>query len=139
MVVSEQNPGKKELRKFGITFALVLAVLFGVLLPLIRHGTELESWALWPWFASSAIAACALFHPASLKLLYTPWMKFAEVAQWVNTRIIMFLMFYLLILPIGLALRLLGKDSMKRKFDKGVESYRVKQEPIDKNHMEKPY
>ncbi len=139
MANTHRKMDTKELRMFGITFALVLASLFGVLLPLVRYGSVFESWPLWPWISSAAIAACALIHPAALKFLHTPWMKFASVAQWVNTRIIMFLMFFLLIFPIGLVLRLLGKDAMNRKFDRELQSYRVKAERQDKNHMEKPY
>ena len=139
--MSETNtaPGLAELKKFGISFAGVLVALFGVVIPLIRHGVALASWPLWPWFVAAVIGICALLHPAVLKLLYTPWMKFAGLAQWVNTRIIMLLLFYGVILPIGLVLRLFGKDSMRRRFEATTNSYRVPAETSDKDHMEKPY
>jgi hypothetical protein len=127
-----------DLRKFGLLFALVLAMLFGVLVPMLRHGAELSAWPAWPWIAAAAIAAWALAHPRSLTLLHTPWMKFAAVAQWVNTRLIMLLLFYLLVLPIGLLLRLFGKDPMQRKFE-AAGSYRVPSETRDPDHVERPF
>ncbi|MFT5140717.1 MAG: hypothetical protein ACI9H8_002086 [Lysobacterales bacterium] len=134
------NPSITDLKKFGLLFAVMLCFLFGLLIPVIRHGIyELSLWPLWPWFAAGLISLCAFLHPASLKLLYQLWMKFAEVAQWVNTRIIMLIMFYLLILPIGLLLKLFGKDSMQRRFEEDTQSYRVPSESCKKDHMEKPY
>ena len=66
-------------------------------------------------------------------------MKFAVVAQWINTRLILLILFYLVILPIGLLRRLLGKDSMQRKMDKNATTYRTILGEADLNDMEKPY
>lgn len=142
---TEPKPNREELRKFGLLFAGILLILFGLLLPFLRHGAAM-GWPLmeglgprWPWITAAVIAAWALLHPRSLGLLHTPWMKFAQLAQWVNTRIILLLMFYVIILPIGLLLRLFGKDSMHRKFETRVESYRVQADTRDSKHMEKPF
>ncbi len=134
------KPIRSELRKFGLLFAFMLAALFGTLIPWLRFGfSELGLWPVWPWLISTIVALWALLHPASLKLLHTPWMKFATVAQWVNTRIIMLFLFYLVIFPIGLVLKLFGKDSMRRRFDKSSDSYRINSESVDKDHVERPY
>jgi hypothetical protein len=139
------TPDKKELRRFGLMFAAILVLLFGLVIPLIRFGfsglplLENSQNSAWPWWSAGIIAVFALFVPASLMLLYKPWMKFAEVAQWVNTRIILLLLFYLLILPIGLLRRLLGKDSMQRKFDSSASSYRTELGSADKNDMTRPF
>ena len=81
----------------------------------------------------------ALVHPRSLFLLHRPWMKFADVAGWVNTRVIMLVLFYFLIMPIGFLMRLFGHDPMSRKFNMALDSYRVKSKPQDRDHMETPY
>jgi hypothetical protein len=134
------NPSNVDLKKFGLLFAAILSFLFGLIFPWIRHGVSDPSlWPLWPWLVSVVMTICAFLHPASLKLIYKLWMKFAVVAQWVNTRIIMLLLFYLLILPIGLLLKVFGKDAMQRRFEEGVQSYRVPSEQASKDHMEKPY
>jgi hypothetical protein len=48
-------------------------------------------------------------------------------------------MFYLLIFPIGLLLKLFGKDSMSRKLEKGADSYRQVTKLRAKDHLEKPF
>jgi len=138
-------PDKAGLRRFGLLFAAIVASLFGVLIPLIRFGMAgLPLLAdnhnpAWPWWAAGAVAVLALLLPASLVWLYKPWMKFAQIAQWVNTRLILCILFYLVILPIGLLRRLLGKDSMQRKFDARLQSYRTSLGDADHNDMRKPF
>lgn len=139
-------PGPKELRQFGFLFALILVFLFGLLIPAIRFGIPEglpfignSSGPVWPWWVSGIIVVLAAVIPASLVWLYRPWMKFAAVAQWINTRLILLILFYLVILPIGLLRRLLGKDSMQRKLDKNVATYRTVLGEADFNDMGKPY
>jgi integral membrane sensor domain MASE1 len=139
-------PGKLELRKFGFLFAIILIILFGLIIPLIRFGipdglpfVTGSSGPTWPWWAAAVISALAAIFPASLIWLYKPWMKFAVVAQWINTRLILLILFYLVILPIGLLRRMLGKDSMQRKMDKNALTYRTILGEADLNDMEKPY
>lgn len=139
MKKNDNKPGITELRQFGLMFALIIAVLFGLLIPLIRFGVEVSDWPRWPWVVSLLFVMWSLLHPGSLGIVYTLWMKFAKVAQWVNTHIIMLFLFYVIILPIGLALRLFGKDSMHRKFDQKARSYRIKAEVHGRQQMEKPF
>lgn len=146
MSKSHQKTGKAELRQFGLMFGTVFSLVFGLVIPLLRHGRALGlpfsdsgQWQVWPWAVGVILVACALFHPASLRPLEKAWMKFAEIAQWVNTRIIMLFLFYVIILPIGLLLRLFGKDPMHRNFEDKTKSYRVRHEAQDKSHMEKPF
>ena len=138
-------PEPGELRRFGFLFAAILALLFGLLIPLFRFGLgglpllEGNHNPAWPWLAGLLISAWAIVLPASLHLLYRPWMKFAQIMQWINTRIILLILFYIVILPIGLLRRMLGKDSMQRKFDNSAKSYRTIPGEADKNDMEKPF
>ncbi len=66
-------------------------------------------------------------------------MKFADIAAWVNTRIIMLILFYLLMLPIGFIMRLFGYDPMRLKIDSQLKTYRNVREPQDRDHMRHPY
>ena len=140
------QPGRSALRKFGLIFGAFFGLVFGLIIPFLKHGSALGSpfgtsgnWPLWPWIVLITVSSWALLHPATVMLLYRPWMKFAQAAQWLNTRIIMLFLFYCIILPIGLVMRLLGNDSMQRKFEARLQSYRIRQTPQDKEHMEKPY
>lgn len=64
------------------------------------------------------------------KLLYRGWMKFAHALGWVNTRILLSLFFFLIITPVAVAMRLLGKDILDQRLDPGTETYWIpKQQP----------
>lgn len=144
MTVSYQKPGAGELRTFGLIFAVFFILVIGLLIPLISNGwsamfSDPGLLPQWPWLVSGVVMLWALIHPASLHLLHRPWMKFADIAGWVNTRIIMILLFYLLILPMGFIMRLFGYDPMRRKIDRKIESYRNVKKPEDRDHMRHPY
>ena len=54
---------------------------------------------------------------------------------WVNTRIILGIVFYGLLTPMGLAMRLFGKDSMQRQFVQEAHTYRVMRNPRPRSHL----
>lgn len=139
-----QKPGVNELRKFGLLFGVFFILVLGILIPILGKGfstlfSDPGLWPHWPWVTGGIVIAWAFIHPASLYLLQRPWMKFADVAAWVNTRIIMILLFYLIILPTGFIMRLFGYDPMRRNIDKQLKSYRNDRKPQDRNHMRHPY
>lgn len=146
MKASYKRPSEVELRKFGLVFSGVLILLFGIVIPLIKHWngwallfSGFEYWPIWPWILAVTITFWALVHPKSLSYIHQAWMKFADIAAWINTRIILLILFYFLIMPMGLLLRLFGYDPMCRKFDKSLDSYRVISKPQDREHMKAPY
>ncbi len=130
-----ENPGISELRKFGLVTGAIVFALFGIALPwLLDH-----QWPTWPWIVTGIFWILALASPDSLFAVYRAWMKFGHIAGWINTRIILGLMFYLIFFPVGVLLRILGKDPMNRKFDSTAKSYRIISEPVEKDHIERPY
>ena len=130
-----ENPGTLELRKFGLLMGAIIAALFGLLLPWLFD----YSWPLWPWIATGVFWAWGLVHPDSLFVLYRLWLKFGHVAGWINTRIILGVMFYLIFFPAGILMRMCRKDPMARKLDNTTDSYRIVSPPVKKNHIERPY
>lgn len=62
-----------------------------------------------------------------LKKLFNIWMMFAHALGWVNTRIILSLVYFVIITPLSLAFKLLGNDPMNRRFEP-VESYWLERE-----------
>ena len=130
-----ENPGTNELRKFGLVTGAIVVTLFGIALPwLIGY-----QWPIWPWIFAGILWVWGLTSPNSLFLVYRIWMKFGHVAGWINTRIILAIMFYLVFFPAGIILRILGKDPMARKLDSTSKSYRIISAPIEKDHIERPY
>ena len=52
---------------------------------------------------------------------------------------ILAIVFYLVIMPMGLFMRLLRKDPLRLKLDRQVKTYREKSELKPKNHVERPF
>jgi len=116
------NLDKKGLKKFGITMGVAFLVIGG-LIYFKRHHLPLSI-----SFISFAFFGLALFIPLILKPIYIIWMRLAFVLSWINTRLILCIIFYLLFTLTGLAMRLFGKDLLDRKIEKARDSYWKKRE-----------
>jgi hypothetical protein len=77
----------------------------------------------------------ALAWPRSLTQIYRLWMTVGEVLGGINTRLILSGLFYLVFTPLGLYMRLRGKDPMRRTLAPEAESYRVVRQPRPAAHM----
>ncbi len=120
--------GLEDLRKFGITIGVALIAIIG----LIYFKRRLFSM---PLFTTALILlALSWLKPVILKPAYTAWMKFAFVLGWINTRLLLIIIFYFVFTPIGLVMRLFGMDLLNRKVDKKKESYWEKKEPGTGNY-----
>lgn len=126
---------KQEYRKFGLIMALFISMIFGVLMPWIFN----HAFARTPWIVGSFLAGWALVHPVSLAIIYRPWMAMAKVLGHINTTIILSLIFYILITPAALVLRLAGKDAMERKLERAASSYWKESGENTKSNMENIY
>lgn len=126
---------KTDLRKFGFIMGGMFALMFGLLLPWL-FDTSIKAW---PFIVLAVFWALALFVPQILRPVNAIWLKIGNVLGWVNSRIILGIMFFLLIFPIGILLKLFGKDSMNRKLSDQDESYRIVIKPRKKEHLEKPF
>ena len=124
-----------EMRKFGFTMGAVIVTLFGLLLPwLLEH-----DYPLWPWITAGVFWLAAAAAPASLVPVHSAWLRIGHALGWINTRIILGLMFYTVFLFVAVLMKLLGKDPMSRKIDKTLDSYRVQSEQRARDHLEKPF
>ena len=81
----------------------------------------------------------ALLLPRSLGPVYRVWMAIGQILGWINTRLILGVLFYGLFTPMGLAMRLLGKDAMRRKLEGDSDSYRVVRQPRPSSHMRRQF
>jgi hypothetical protein len=61
------------------------------------------------------LATLGTFAPASLRIPSRVWWKFSHALGWVNSRILLSLFFFLVLTPIGLVFRLMGRDPLSRR------------------------
>lgn len=116
------HPKKPELRKFGIVM-------------LIGFGLIGSAFMLWPWSwpltrSTNTALACWVFGglagilglsgTRACLLVYLPWMAVAFVVGSVVGRVVVLTMFYVLITPMGLLMRLSGRDRLRLKKPQGA-------------------
>jgi hypothetical protein len=122
------------LRRFGWQMAVAWTLLFGLLLPWLFS----SAWPWWPWLLSAIFVALAVVAPW---LLYWParaWLGFTQIMGWVNTRLILALLFFVIITPLGLVLRTLGKLDYRAR-PQGGDSYWKKADTITADNMKEPF
>ena len=97
----------KQERQFGFLFAAVFTIV--------------AFWPLWPlhapnvWWLGGAGA----------------WMAFGHVLGWINSRIILGVVFFVVVTPIGLIMRLFGKDLLRMRTPKSSTYWIERDKPID--------
>ena len=117
----------RDLRKFGLMVGGVLIVIG--LLFLFRHKTR-TPYFVWP---GAALVVFGAILPRTLKWIYIAWMSVAFVLGFVMAHVILTLLFLLVITPIGLVARLVGKDFLSLKLDRAAKSYWIPRESKTKS------
>ncbi len=131
---------RKGLREFGLVTGGIVAVLFGLFFPWLID-REMSLWPikpLWPWAIFGVLAVLGLVAPMALNPIYKVWMRFGLIMSKVMTPLIMGIVFYFVITPVGLFRKVFAKDSLARKFDE-TDSYRVPSKKVSVESLEKPY
>ena len=108
---------KNDLRQFGITIGVILLIIAGFL-----FWKEKESFQILLTFGVT-LCILGIVIPFILKPIYWVWMIFATILGWIMTRVILSLLFYIIVTPIGLIPRFFGKQFLELQWDKSKESY----------------
>lgn len=129
------NPAKSELRKFGLTVGGAFLVLGSIS---YWRGHELPPRVLWS--AGVLLVIPGLLAPTLLGPVQRGWMAFATVLGHVNTRIILTVLFYLVMTPVGLIMRMF-RDPLDRSLDGRSDSQWIKRElgPVEPGRYERQF
>lgn len=125
-----QHVDRAQLRSFGV----IVGGIFGAiaLWPAIIRGGHVRLWCLG---LAIALILPAILAPMALAPAHRAWMALGSVLGWVNTRLVLGLVFFGLITPMGLVLRLAGRDPMQRAFDRNAATYRVRRTSRPGTHL----
>ena len=115
----EESITRKKLREFGILISIVFPLLIGWLLPLIT-GHSFRAWTLWISIPSLVFG---IFKPVFLLFPYKVWMKTGDILGWFNSRIILGAIFFFMLLPIALIMRIFQYDPLRTRKD-NLHSYK---------------
>jgi hypothetical protein len=122
--------GKKELRSFGLLVGAVFTVI-GVW-PLLLRGDALRLWAIG---LGGVLILLGGISPGVLAPVHTVWVRVGHALGWINTRILLGLVFYGLVTPIGILFRLMRKDVMRQAVAHDSPTYRMVRKPRPRGHM----
>ena len=110
---------KKQLRQFGLLIGFGFPIFIGWLLPsLLGHGFRV--WTLWvggPGLILGLISPRLLLYP------FHSWMALGHALGWLNSHLILGLVYIVVLQPIAFVMRIKGYDPLKRK-RKGKKSYK---------------
>ena len=118
--IKELKTDAKTLRKFGLVVGGVFVLLGGLFY--LRHKAH---WPYFIWPGAGLIFFGAIL-PRMLKWVYLAWMAVAVLLGFIVSHVLLTFFFYLVIFPIGLLARLVGKDFLSLKLDRTAKSYWLK-------------
>tara|TARA_B100001250_G_C19503588_1_gene658507 strand:- start:216 stop:608 length:393 start_codon:yes stop_codon:yes gene_type:complete len=110
---------KKQLREFGLLIGLGFPIIIGWILPAFG-GHVFRSWTLCVSFPSLLLG---ILKPGLLLYPYRGWMALGHALGWINSRIILGLVFIVVLQPIALTMRIFGYDPLRKK-KSNKKSYR---------------
>ncbi len=81
------------------------------------------------------LGTAALLFPGALARPYEIWMTLGDALGWINSKIVLSVLYFLLLPPARFLMKLSGYDAMNRKFDSEKSSYRVPRASRPASHM----
>ena len=114
----------KTIREFGFILSgfFLFFPLIAKLIKVWLFKAGFHYWMGWPLFGLAALLI-NLFLPKFMTVVYQAAMFLAHQISWVVMRILLFVIFYVVLTPMSVAMRLMGKDLMNQNLDKTAVSY----------------
>jgi multisubunit Na+/H+ antiporter MnhG subunit len=109
---------RHELRKFGLVFGTGLFILSLLIYAIHRHFSPLFLWQI-----PLVSILLGLTIPVLLWPFQKIWMIFGLILGFVMTRILLGLVFFIVLTPIGLIAKIAGKEFLNRKIETGAATY----------------
>lgn len=119
MIDLNLNPSKKDLRIFSLAMLAFLAFVGWV----VWHKTGSAAAGAGVAALGIAFALLGLAAPRAVRPVFVVLMVINYPIGWVVTHVVMALIFYVVVTPLGVIMRLCGRDPMERRFDPSTKSY----------------
>ena len=119
LITINTSPSKRELRWFGLMFLAFFAIV-GAL-----AWWQFEAPRAAGWILGSAAVVTAIYYavPMARIPIYLGWLYAAFPIGWTISHLLMAIVYYLVMTPTGLLMRLFRYDPMNRRFDRAAKSY----------------
>lgn len=119
-----KSAGPREMRNFGLTVGgvLIAAGLFFWW----RH----KPWCWWFVIGGVLMVVAAVVAPRCLRAIYVGWMALGLALGTVVSTVLLTVCFYMIVIPLALVARLLGRDFLERRIDRRTTTYwRLRPDP----------
>ena len=119
----------KQLKSFGFIWSLIFAAI--AIYPFLK-GEEIKFWAL---LVSVSFIIISLLYPKLYEKthFYQSWLRLGDFMGKINSKIIIFILFFAIFLPTGIVLKIFRKDLLAKKIDKSAQSYFINREKQPEN------
>jgi hypothetical protein len=130
------NPPRRILRNFGLiavaAFGTFGALVFWQIGPFGGISAGAAAWTAGVlWVLALYCGAVAVVAPGAVRPVYLLLTVATYPIGFVLSHLVMAVVFYLVITPVGLVFKIMGRDSMNRRFDPSATTYWIKRRPPD--------
>jgi len=124
-ILALQKATPQDLRKFGLVVGGVFCAVAGLFLLPKWH----KAWYWWPLLPGVPLVVLGAVAPRTLKWVNMGWMTLAMVLGAIVSSILLTLMFYCVLTPLGFLARFMGKDFLSLKLSPDATSYWILRDP----------
>tara|TARA_Y100001968_G_C19275841_1_gene676675 strand:+ start:437 stop:838 length:402 start_codon:yes stop_codon:yes gene_type:complete len=118
------QPSSKDLKEFGILISFALPIIVGFILPAFAN----EGFRVWTLYICLPTLFISFIFPKLLTPVYLIWMRSGDFLGWINSRIILGLVFLIVLQPIAFVMRVFKYNPLRKEWSKKQVSYREHRE-----------
>jgi hypothetical protein len=123
-----RHPTGRELGQFGLVWLGFLTLFGGV--AWFRFDSPTVATVL--WLLAVVVPVTGWLIPALMRLVYLAMSYLAWPIGFVVSHVVLAVVYYLVVTPIGLVMRLLRYDPLRRRFDRSAESYWIERKAAER-------
>ncbi len=131
LIAIDWKPSRSKLREFAVIWLVAFSLIAALLAWKMGCFSGAGSWRIpvFLWALAVLVGITGIILPGAVRPVYIAWMGIAFPIGWLLSHVLLALIYYGLFTLIAAVFRLLGRDSLKRKFDQAAATYWEKHEP----------
>ena len=111
---------KKKLKEFGILIGFCFPLFIGWLIPFFTG----HSFRFWTLLIGLVSLLLSVLNPNLLFYPYKLWMALGNILSWINSRLILGIVFFAILQPIALIMKIFGYDPLRKKQRNNKKTFR---------------
>lgn len=131
LIAIDWKPSRSKLREFAVIWLVAFSLIAALVAWKLGCFSGGGSWIIphFLWALAVLVGITGILFPGAVRPVYIAWMGMAFPIGWLISHVLLALIYYGLFTLIAVAFRLLGRDSLKLKFNQAAATYWEKLEP----------